>query len=415
MTLSKIKVDLVAVPFSGHLYPLLEIALPLLQDNRYEVRVFTGVNKVALAEKLGFTVIPLFPDDPDKMERIANTENQVNAYGMYQQLKQNLTLIPEVIDFLKEAFQAHQTDVVVADFVAVPAGIVCNQLGIPWITTIPTPFAIESQQTTPSYLGGWYPPKSTLGKIRDWFGRKMVRSFKRSVVWLLRKQLRPYDFHLYRQKEETIYSPYAILGLGMKELEFRDDFPAQFQWAGPCCSSLETTDISLDKKAYVLVTNGTHLLWGKETLTNVVCQLAQKYSQFHFLISYGDDQQEEIQRLRENVSAYSYLPYEQVLPQVQYVIHHGGAGILYNCIKYQRPALILPHDYDQFDYAVRAELAGVAEVANSQNFQEIEAKFQHLVTREWSALAKLSQQWSTYQPSQCLIKEIQRLKEGEDK
>ena len=29
-----------------------------------------------------------------------------------------------------------------------------------------------------------------------------------------------------------------ILGLGMKELEFRDDFPSQFSWAGPCCSSL---------------------------------------------------------------------------------------------------------------------------------------------------------------------------------
>lgn len=415
MTLSKIKVDLVAVPFSGHLYPLLELARPLLDDDSYEIRVFTGANKVAIAEKLGFTVIPLFPEDPSKMERIANTDKQISSYGMYQQLKQNLELIPEVMTFLKKAFQVHQTDIVVADFVAVPAGIVCNQLNIPWITTIPTPFAIESQRTTPSYLGGWYPANTKLGMVRDWVGRKAVRSFKRLVVWLLRKQLKPYDFHLYHQGEETIYSPYSILGLGMKELEFREDFPAQFKWAGPCCSSLEEKSLSFESKMYVLVTNGTHLLWGKDHLTNLICELAVKYPQFHFLISAGDDREEHVQQLCENVSVYSYLPYEEVLPHVQYVVHHGGAGILYNCIKYQRPALILPHDYDQFDYAVRAELAGIAEVANRKNKRQIHERFQRLVTREWSALAQISQQWKNYHPSQCLKDEIQRLKEGEQK
>jgi hypothetical protein len=37
------------------------------------------------------------------------------------------------------------------------------------------------------------------------------------------------------------------------------------------------------------------------------------------------------------------------------------------------------------------------------------------VTREWSALAQISQQWQNYHPSQCLKAEIQRLKEGEQK
>lgn len=415
MALSKIKVDLVSVPFSGHLYPLLEIARPLIEDERYDVRLFTGKNKVAIAEKLGITVIPLFPEDPSKMERIANTDKQVNAYVMYRQLKQNLELIPEVVRLLRESFSSHQTNIVVADFVAVPAGIVCEQLNIPWITTIPTPFAIESQHTTPSYLGGWYPTNKRLGKLRDWFGRMMVRSFKRLVVWFLRKSLAPYEFHLYRNQEETIYSPHSILGLGMKELEFRDDFPSQFKWAGPCCSSFLSNPLDLPKKDYVLVTNGTHLLWGKEQLRTLVCELAARYPQFHFLISSGNDQEEKVMRLKENVSVYSYLSYEAVLPHVRYVIHHGGAGILYNCIKYQRPALILPHDFDQFDYAVRAEIAGIAEVADRKKTREVCEKFQRLLTRNWSELEKISLRWQDYQPGQCLIDEIQRLTVGDDK
>jgi len=39
--------------------------------------------------------------------------------------------------------------------------------------------------------------------------------------------------------EENIYSHYSMLGLGMKELEFRDDFPKQFIHAGPCCEGFD--------------------------------------------------------------------------------------------------------------------------------------------------------------------------------
>ena len=45
---------------------------------------------------------------------------------------------------------------------------------------------------------------------------------------------------------------------------------------------------------------------------------------------------------------------------MDYVIHHGGAGIFYQCIEFKKPALILPHDYDQFDYAIRGVEAGIA-------------------------------------------------------
>ena len=49
-----------------------------------------------------------------------------------------------------------------------------------------------------------------------------------------------------------------------------------------------------------------------------------------------------------------------MLPQVDAVIHHGGAGISYAALAAATPALVWPHDYDQFDFAARLTHAGVA-------------------------------------------------------
>ena len=42
----KIKLAVVAPPFSGHLYPILELALPLLKEkDKYDICVYTGFQK----------------------------------------------------------------------------------------------------------------------------------------------------------------------------------------------------------------------------------------------------------------------------------------------------------------------------------------------------------------------------------
>ena len=37
------------------------------------------------------------------------------------------------------------------------------------------------------------------------------------------------------------------------------------------------------------------------------------------------------------------------------MIHHGGAGVTYAAILHGVPSVVVPHDYDQFDYAARVE------------------------------------------------------------
>ena len=62
--------------------------------------------------------------------------------------------MPEVIEEMEKFFSERKPDIVLVDFAAVPVGIACEKLGFPWITSIPTPFAIESRTTPPALCWG---------------------------------------------------------------------------------------------------------------------------------------------------------------------------------------------------------------------------------------------------------------------
>ena len=114
-----------------------------------------------------------------------------------------------------------------------------------------------------------------------------------------------------------------------------------------------------------------------------------------------------------NLYIYHYLDYDEILPKVDYVIHHGGAGILYSCIKYNKPAVIIPHDYDQFDYGVRADLAEIAFVAKLKSRKSILKAFNKMLQKEkWDNLEKLSKIFNNYLPGELLKKEIDRILKG---
>lgn len=416
-TYKKIKIAAVAPPFSGHLYPLLDLLTSLLADEKYEIYVFSGIEKKNTIEKQGFVFKPILANMNENIFRnIANTSKKTNIKLMYKQLVENINLINKIIPELKNEFKKLNIDIVIADFVAIPAGIVATELNIPWITTIPTPFAIENKKGTPSYFGGLKPSNSPIIKVRDFFARKLIRLIKKIFYLFALKKLEYKKLELYNEKgEENIYSPYSILALGMKELEFRDDFPEQLIWVGPCLfQSFSESNISLNlsiQRKKVLLTIGTHLLWGKDRMIELAKYLGSFYKDIDFIVSLGNDKEKQIKKTKqENVFVYNYLDYEYIIPKVDFVIHHGGAGILYSCIKFAKPALILPHDYDQFDYAVRAELSDVAISLKSKNKEKIKAAFEKLLKKEnWHNLTTLSNKMKNYKTDEILKSEIERL------
>ena len=415
-----IKIDVISVPFSGHLFPTLTLVKPLLEDPRFQIRVITGFQKKALVERIGFDCLALFPDRPTVMEDIANTSKQANLFIMYQQLMANSRLLPEVFDEINRIWNSEgKPDLVIADFVAAPAGMLADRLEIPWITTIPSPVAIESRTTTPAYLGGWKPHQGIFYKWRDAMGRQFIRLAKKVGLALVKKNLVTLaDFKLYREDgTEAVYSPYSILALGMKELEFRDDFPPQLKWVGYRCLSFdrlpqEQKQYLTTSKKRVFVTCGTHLKWEKERMVELAKILSQEYPDYVFYVTLGDSAglEHTPRILSENLLIFNYLPYSDVLDQMDFAIHHAGAGILMGCIEKGIPSLILPQDYDQFDNAVRAELFQIGLVSRKKTESEVLHLFNELVSREdWSHLKALSQKSKAYQPTKILYQEIERL------
>ena len=422
--MKKIKIDVVVLPLSGHLYPTLNLLAPLLQNPQYEIRLFTGPQKKAVAEAVGFQVLPILEGYVKEFEQAANNKEQLGIISAYRQLSASLDLINLVSDQLIQEWTNHRPDIVIVDFITLSGGLIAEQMGIPWLTTMATQFAIETPEGPPCFFGGMGTPRNSWQVLQQFLGRKITHLGKRIVTFLLRDRLRRYHFKLYNQKgHETIYSPYSILGVGMKEVELKKGFPEHFRWVGPFGASVETVeDYPLDLSLFagrkkVLVSCGTQLEWAKENLIFQTKELAKAHPDCHFFITQGLGQQEfQCENLMENLSLVSYLPYKEYIPQMDYVIHHGGAGIFYQCIIYGKPALILPHDYDQFDYAVRGVEAGVALTANKEDTRAIGLAFEKLIAKEdWSELEILRQAAQSYHPIEILESEIHRLLEDKEK
>ena len=422
--MKKIKIDVVAVPLSGHLYPTMNLLAPLLQNPQYEIRLLTGPQKQSVAEAVGFQVLPILEGHVKEFEKAANNKEQLGIISAYRQLSASLDLINLVSDQLTQEWTNHRPDIVIVDFITLSGGLVAEQMGIPWITTMATQFAIETTEGPPCFFGGMGTPQNSWQVLAQFVGRKTTRLGKRIVTFLLRDRLRRYHFKLYNQKgQETIYSPYSILGIGMKEVELKKGFPEHYRWVGPFGASVEAVeDYPLDLSLFagrkkVLVSCGTQLEWAKDNLIFQAKQLAKAHPDFHFFVTLGvGGEPFQCENLMENLSLVSYLPYKEYIPQMDYVIHHGGAGIFYQCIIYGKPALILPHDYDQFDYAVRGVEAGVALTANKEDTRAIGLAFEKLIAKEdWSELEILRQAAQSYHPTEILESEIHRLLADKEK
>ena len=127
--MKRVKIDVVVVPLSGHLYPTMNLLIPLLNNPRYDIRLFTGPQKKAVAESAGFHVVPILDNYIEDFERAANNDQQLGILSAYQQLSSSIDLINLVSDQLLEEWQMNRPDIVIADFITLSGGLVANQLG----------------------------------------------------------------------------------------------------------------------------------------------------------------------------------------------------------------------------------------------------------------------------------------------
>jgi UDP:flavonoid glycosyltransferase YjiC (YdhE family) len=358
MNLEHIKLDLVAPPFAGHLFPLLELGIFLKARGVKHLRILSTEAAREPTHLSGLEHVTLLPGKDKDIEAIANPPYRVknNPRRLMGQLGANLALTKLMKGELEELWSKDKPDVVLADFTLPMAGLLAKNLGIHWWTSLPTPCALETRHGTPSYLGGWS-DSGLLAPLRNAIGHKMIRGFKNFVAWYYQKQLGDLGIaSLYRENgDEIVYSPEKIFALGMKEFELERDWPPSLEFVGSLTASPPYSHIPptfAKDKAHILISLGTHLPWAKENAVQFIQQLANQRPELAFHFSFGKAGGQAVKRYN-NVSLYDYIPYDLYLHHYKAAIIHGGTGVTYSCIKAGAPMLVWPHDYDQFDHAVR--------------------------------------------------------------
>lgn len=416
--LQTVRIDIIAPPFCGHIYPLISLA-KILQKEGAHIRFITGPKKIGLLSSLGFHAVSILENQPSALEDIANTEEPVgsNIFKLLCQLRQNIKLMPIVAEELRKHFISDKPNLVIADSIATIAGIISDEFQTPWINTIATPFAIENNQGTPAYLGGLAPATHFIHRARDWFGRKIIKISKSLIFTIFKKDMKKLGVSLYRQDgSEAIYSPYSILGLGIYELEFKRDWPACFKMIGPILETPETKiqpRVNLPQdKILILVTLGTHLKWAKHNLINRLQPLMESCPELYFCISLGEAEMFNVNASIEskNFSVYNYIPYSSEINAFSAVIHHGGAGITYSCISAKKPSLVVPHDYDQFDFAQRIKAHKLGLTVKNFTDKKVALMLRDLLDPKWQThLDAMSCALKQYSPEKVLFSEVLRV------
>lgn len=353
------KIDFVAPPFAGHLFPLLALAASLRDAGLRDMRVLSTSDAAATIRLSGLEPLDLIPGRADEVWAIANTSERTGFHPLrlHRQFRANMRLMVDVAAQLERAWRADRPDLVIADFTVPVAGLVARRLGIRWWTSMPSPCVIESRSGPPAYLGGWSPRGDALGRIRDATGRVAIRTFKRAVAGLFRRELRALGFDgVYRADgSEAAYSDERILALGMRELEFDRDWPDAVRFVGPLVAAPPFEHAPPEFRAgrtTILVTLGTHLPWARERAVKLIDDVAAAMPDCDFHFAGGRPGASSAEG-RGNVTHYGFIPYDRYLGRYDGAIVHGGTGAVYACIATGVPMLVWPHDYDQFDHAAR--------------------------------------------------------------
>lgn len=206
------------------------------------------------------------------------------------------------------------------------------------------------------------PPKTVFGKCRDAFGRCLVRSFKKTVFWVFRKKIQALGFQsVYREDgTERMYSSEVILGIGIPEFDFDNEWPKAMHWIGPYPgdpSFLPPAPPYESGKKHVLISLGMQVPWAKEHAKNVFREVAGLLPNYVFHFTLGNDLKEP--QIENNLHFYGYLPYTpESFRNYDVIVNHGGTGVLYMSMIAGVPQLIVPQDFDQHDNAARVAFHG---------------------------------------------------------
>jgi UDP:flavonoid glycosyltransferase YjiC (YdhE family) len=330
-------------------------------------------------ERLDFH--PVRPDaHPEDREAFARAMSP--RFGSKYVLRE--LVIPHLRASWEDTAQAARgAEIVVTHPLTFAGGIVAEEAGLPWVSTILAPLSLFSRYdfpVVPPFPNAWrlYGIPGVPPVLIRLF-RALTRSWTAPVRALRAERgLPPRGDPLY----EGQHSPLLTLALFSPVLAApQPDWPPSTRVTGfPFHVPSSGEGLDADLAAFltagpppIVFTLGTSAVAVAGSFYEESLAAARRLGMRAVLMVGGDPGNLPRAALGADAIAVEHAPHAAVFPLAAAVVHHGGIGTLGQALRAGRPMLIVPWSHDQPDNARRAERLGVASILSPRRFRAARA------------------------------------------
>lgn len=359
----------------GDLFPYLGLAHRLKSMGHTPV-VTTCAFHREMVEAEGLSFEPLrpdvFPDDTALLERVMDPKRGPEI------------LIREIVaaavgDAYEDTIDACRgADLVVSHPITFATPLVATATGLPWISTVLSPFSLFSAHDCP--VPPNVPAAVHLRALGPWAGRLILTVARRvtrdwtAPVRQLRADLGlpPSGNPLF----EGQFSPHGTIAMFSPLFgPPQPDWPARtratgfvfFNRAIPMPAELASF---LDAgEPPIVFTLGTSAVGAAGTFYEESVKAVLAMGRRGVLLVGRDTRNRPARPLPDSILVLEGAPHDQLFPRAAAIVHQGGVGTTGQALRAGKPTLVVPHAFDQPDSAFRLKNLGVARVRYPRRYR----------------------------------------------
>lgn len=350
----------------GDVFPYLGLGLALRSRGHSPV-LATAPYYRAMIEGVGLEFAPVPPDiDPADTALV----QRVMASRLGPQVLIREVIVPAV----REAFAALEraargADLLVTHPAAFAGPLVAEGHRLPWVSTVLAPMSFFSAHDLPVFPD--VPGLSRVAARRLWLARVLIALGKRMTRgWTAPVRRLRAELGLPARGDplyEGQFSPELTLGLYSPVLGTpQPDWPPNTRLTGfiPYNGPLAMPDALaafLDAgPPPVVFTLGSSAVGAAGPFYAESAKAAARLGVRAVMLVGVDPRNRAAAGAPAHLIEVETAPHEALFPRAAAIVHHGGIGTTGQALRAGRPMLVVPHAFDQFDNAARAERLGVA-------------------------------------------------------
>ncbi|MFN2491353.1 MAG: glycosyltransferase [Pyrinomonadaceae bacterium] len=358
----------------GDVHPYIAIALELKARGQHPVIATAEVYR----EKMDALDIEFFPvrpdmpsyDEPDELEKLAIS--LMDPRGGTEKVLELFTLrLSEVYEDLNSAVDG--ADLLLTHPLPLVGPIVAQKRRLRWVSSVLSPISFFSAYDPPVLPQA--PWLHRLVRLSPILGRLVYRIASSRLEKIMEPVYRlRADLGLQRGLQPLLkgqHSPSLVLALFSSVLaKPQPDWPPNTRMTGfPFYDRRDffgetEAPVALsrfldDGPPPIVFTLGSSAFWVAKDFYRDSIKAARALGQ-RALLLIGHQRNLPDETLPNDIAAFEYAPFGEVLPRALAVVHQGGVGTTGQGLRAGKPVLIVPHAHDQFDNAHRIVRLGCA-------------------------------------------------------